>query len=151
MTQAILEKELPSRWFWIALFWNFLFMNASEVFRYFAFIMPMIREHLSVIPNVAPMDFGVFAVWGIWDTILIVSVTGFVWMFFDRYGESWKKAVTAGTLIWCAIFVILWLGLYNMNLATGKIVLVALSLSWVELVIAAFIILLVRRKAVQAG
>jgi len=146
MSEMVLPQQWPSRVYWIAFIWCFLFINASEVFRYFVFVMPMMREALPTLTNVAPMDLGVFAVWGVWDTILVFAVTGFVWMFFDRYGESWRKAVLAGSLIWCAIFVILWLGLYNMNLAPIKVVLVALSLSWLELVIAALIVLKVRRK-----
>jgi hypothetical protein len=38
--------------------------------------MPGTREHLSMVPGVAPMDWGVFAVWGVWDTILTGYVVG---------------------------------------------------------------------------
>lgn len=45
-----------------------------------------------------------------------------------------------GTRVWGAIFGILWLGLFNMNLATGGILAVALPLSLLELWLAALIV-----------
>jgi hypothetical protein len=42
--------------------------------------------------------------------------------------------------MWCAIFLIFWLGAFNMNLATPIILAVALPLAWVEMVVAAMIV-----------
>ncbi len=117
-----------------------LWINASEVFRYFIFIMPMMREAFSSVADVAPMSLPVFLIWGIWDTILLIAVTGFVWLYLERFGWTRSNALLAGSLVWGAIFGILWLGLYNMNLATPAILAIALSLSWLELVIAALIL-----------
>jgi len=117
-----------------------IWINVSEVFRYFAFVMPMMRKSLPMVENVAPMSLGIFAMWGVWDTVLLFAVTGFVWLFLDRVGRSARSSFVAGTYVWLAIFVILWLGLYNMNLATLSIVLVALGLSWVEMIVAALVV-----------
>ena len=117
-----------------------LWINASEVFRYFVFVMPMMRETLSNVADVAPMNLPVFLIWGIWDTILLIAVTGFVWLYLERFGWTIVNALLAGSLIWLAIFGILWLGLYNMNLATPAILAIALPLSWLELIIAALIL-----------
>ncbi|MEO1017248.1 MAG: hypothetical protein AAFY56_06085 [Pseudomonadota bacterium] len=119
---------------------NMIWINASEVFRYFVFIMPMLRESFPQIPTVAPMNLGVFAIWGIWDTILVFATTGFAWLYLERFGRGWRQAVIAGTLVWLAIFVILWLGLFNMGLATWAILMIALPLSWLEMVVAALIV-----------
>jgi hypothetical protein len=124
----------------MALLLNMLWINASEVFRYFVFIMPMMRAALPDIPDVAPMDLPTFLIWGIWDTILIFAITGFSWLVFARAGATRANAVYAGTAAWLGIFVILWVGLFNMNLATPAIVLTALPLAWFEMIVAALIV-----------
>ncbi len=119
---------------------NMIWINLSEVFRYFAFVMPMMRDAFPVLPEVAPMNIPVFLVWGIWDTILVLSVCMIAWLSLDKFGTSIKSTVLIGTGIWASIFVILWLGLFNMNLATPQILLTALPLAWIELVVAVFIV-----------
>jgi len=123
-----------------------LWINASEIFRYFVFVMPMLRDAFSQVENVAPVTPLIFVSWMVWDTILIVSVVGFVWLYLDRVGGGFRNAVIAGTLIWVPVFVLLWLGLLNMKLATAAIVAIAWPLSWLELVIAALIIDWGRRR-----
>ena len=100
----------------------------------------MMREAFPQVEGIAPMNLPVFAIWGAWDTILVLAVTGFVFLFFDRFGNGLLQAIIAGSLIWTAIFVILWLGLFNMNIATGAILAIALPLSWLEMVVAALIV-----------
>lgn len=131
---------IPSRVFWLTALVNAVWINASEVFRYFVFVMPMMREAFPQVEGIAPMNLPVFAIWGAWDAILVLVVTGFVFLFLDRFGNGLLQAIVAGTLIWTAIFVILWLGLFNMNIATGAILAVALPLSWIEMVVAALIV-----------
>ncbi len=123
-----------------ALFVNFLWINTSEVFRYFAFVMPMMREAFSMVPGVAPMNVSVFMIWGIWDTILVVAATLLPWMALKVFGASARRAVLYGTGVWMVVFVILWLGLFNMNLATKAVLAIALPLAWVEMVVAALIV-----------
>ena len=135
-----LRPSFPAKALLIGIAINAVWINASEVFRYFTFVMPMMRESFPQIENIAPMNLAVFAIWGLWDTVLLLAVCGFVWLFLERFGVGAGKAMLAGTLIWLAIFGILWLGLWNMNLATGKVLAFALPLSWLELVIAALIV-----------
>jgi len=123
---TITKTSFPTSAFIGAFFINMVWVNISEVFRYFVFIMPMMREAFPQIESVAPMDFGVFAIWGLWDTIIIFSITGFTWLFLDRFGSGLRNAIIAGTLLWLSVFVVLWLGLWNMNLTTWKIVSVAI-------------------------
>ena len=125
--------------FWIALAMNLVWINASEVFRYFAFIMPMMREALPGVVDVAPMNLPVFLIWGLWDTVLVVVTTTIIWLGLALKGSSIGMTIAAGSFVWLTVFVILWLGLFNMNLATPEILGVALPLAWVEMVVAAFI------------
>ncbi|MEM7641044.1 MAG: hypothetical protein AAF366_00785 [Pseudomonadota bacterium] len=135
------------RAFWVALGLNAVWINLSEVVRYFAFVMPMMRAAFPMVPDVAPMTLPVFLVWGLWDTILVVSVTAMSWLAVERFGATVTVALAAGSFAWMSIFVILWLGLFNMNLATGPILAVALPLAWLEMAVAALIV----RWAVRRG
>ena len=134
------QRPFNRRAFGFALLANLVWINASEVFRYFAFVMPMMRQALPQLPDVAPMNLPVFLIWGVWDTVLLLAVTGYAQLHLERFGRTPAQALLAGTLIWAAIFVILWLGLFNMNLASLRVLAVALPLSWLEMVLAAFIV-----------
>jgi hypothetical protein len=123
----------------LALGLNTLWINLSEVARYFFFVMPMMREAFPAIPDVAPMNLMVFMIWGLWDMIVILAVTALAWLILDRMGGTVRAAIVAGTAAWLGIFVVLWLGLFNMNLATPAILLTALPLAWLEMVVAALI------------
>ncbi|WP_343563691.1 hypothetical protein [Kiloniella sp. b19] len=123
---------------------NFIWINLSEVFRYFVFIMPMIRKSFPELPGIAPMNLGIFSLWGLWDLILIIATTGFVWLYQNQFGLTLKNSLSAGFLVWVAIFGILWLALFNLNLATASILSIALPLSCLELLIAAWIVFRVR-------
>ena len=123
-----------------ALIANFIWINLSEVFRYFAFIMPMMRDALPMVPDVAPMNLTVFMIWGIWDSILVATATIIPWLVLNVLGGTVKNAVLAGTGVWISVFSILWLGIYNMNLTTSAIVLTALSLAWFEMIVAALVV-----------
>ncbi|EBA18463.1 hypothetical protein RSK20926_12109 [Roseobacter sp. SK209-2-6] len=122
-----------------ALIANFLWINASEVFRYFIFVMPMMRSAFPMLPDVAPMNLSVFMIWSIWDTILVLTATLLPSMAMKLFGASAVHAILYGTGAWMAVFVILWLGLFNMNLATTNVLAIALPMAWIEMVIAALI------------
>lgn len=124
----------------MALAVNFVWINASEVFRYFALIMPMMRAEFTMVPDVAPMNVPTFLIWGVWDVILVAAATFIPWLYLQQVGGGGCNAVLAGTGVWLSIFVILWLGLFNMNLATPTIVATALSLAWVEMCVAALVV-----------
>jgi hypothetical protein len=120
---------------------NLIWVNLSEVFRYFAFVMPMTREALPMVPDVAPMNLPVFLIWGLWDTLIVLAITLSSWLVFERFGYAKGTAVLTGTAVWVSIFVVLWVALLNLNLTTITIALVALPLAWIEMVIAALIAL----------
>lgn len=137
--QSMAPKHQTSP-FLAALFINFLWINLSEVFRYFVFVMPMMREAFPGVSDIAPMNIPVFLIWGVWDTILVVTATLLPWMAMKTFGASPMRAIGYGTGVWFAVFVILWLGLYNMNLATPAVLAVALPLAWIEMIVAALVV-----------
>lgn len=130
----------PRKELLFAILANWIWINLSEVFRYFVFVMPMMRDAFPGITDIAPMSLAVFLSWAVWDTILVVSVCVIAWLSLYRLGLGWREVLVTGTGIWASIFVILWLGLWNMNLATGAIVGIALSLAWIEMIVAAAIV-----------
>lgn len=140
MSSSLDRSNFFSKSFWIAVIAVGLWINASEIFRYFLFIMPMMRSAFPMIEDVAPINWGVFLSWMIWDTVLILAVSGFVWLYFDRFGGGVRNAIIAGSLVWAPVFLLLWLGLLNMNMATAAMVALAWPLSWIEMIVAALII-----------
>jgi hypothetical protein len=58
-----------------------LWIQASEVFRYFIFVMPSIQKFLSALPDVALMNFKVFVIWGVWDTLLTFLNVFVFWLY----------------------------------------------------------------------
>lgn len=145
MTQATTTAPSSVRFHWRAYVLTCLivslWVNLSEVFRYFAFVMPMMRETLAVVPNVAPMNWSVFMVWGLWDTLLVFMTVLLYWLYSAQFGASYQSAMIAGTLNWVFFFVLFWLGMFNMNLTQPSIVAIALPLAWLECIIAAVIAL----------
>ena len=100
----------------------------------------MMREAFPMVPDVAPMSLPVFMIWGVWDTILVLTATFLPWMAMKAFGASVLRAVLCGTRVWMSVFVILWLGLYNMNMATAGVLSIALPMAWGEMVVAALIV-----------
>lgn len=113
-----------------------VWINASEVFRYFVFVMPMVRAELAMVPDVAPMDWGIFAIWGAWDTLLTVMVVVMSWLVAERFGYTVQSALMAGLASWLFLFVLFWGAQFNMNLASPALVLTALPLALLEMLVA---------------
>lgn len=123
------------RSFVLVLLAAYLWLNVSEVFRYFAFVMPMTRDAMAVVQDVAPMNFAVFIIWGLWDTLLFAVVGIIAWLFHEKFGGGILNAFAAGTLLWLTVFCIFWLAVWNMNLTVMRVPLIALPLAWIEMVV----------------
>lgn len=151
MTSLSQGAEAPRSWspFVVALLVNFLWINVSEVFRYFAFVMPMMRDSFPMLTDVAPMNLPVFLIWGVWDTILVLVATLVPWMALRVFRASFWHAVVYGTGVWLGVFVILWLGLFNMNLASPQVLVAALPLAWLEMVVAAVVVWWITERRVS--
>lgn len=116
-----------------------LWVNASEVLRYFVLVMPSLRQSLAAIDEVAPMNWRVFAIWGGWDTLLTCLIVFMFWLFAQRYDNNLRSAIVSGTVSWLFFFVLFWVGMVNMGLADWSLLELALMLSWIELVVASVI------------
>jgi hypothetical protein len=125
--------------FWIALTANFFWINASEIWRYLVIVKPMLHETFPGRTDIAPFDVPTFALWSIWDTWLIVTATGFYWLYMNWAGRGIKQALTAATLFTITTFGLIWLGVYNMGLLPARFIWSALPLAWIEQAIAAAI------------
>jgi hypothetical protein len=123
-----------------------IWINISEVFRYFVIVMPVLRKHLSVISNVLPMDWVVFSIWGIWDTILTTGVVFITWLCLNVYDKSIRIILIAGTTSWAMFFLLFWVGIVNMNLSKINLLAWTLPLSWIETTIAAWITIKLIKK-----
>ena len=133
-------NSLNGKTFLILLLVTSIWINASEVFRYFQFVMPQIKQYFKDQPGIAEMNTPIFLIWGFWDTLLTSVLIYVCWLYFHKFGNSLKNALVAGTLVWVSIFVIFWVATANMGLAKWDILWITLPLSWVEMAIGAIII-----------
>ncbi len=132
--------------FWIAFGLNFVWINVSEIARYFLVVRPMLHKAFPGESQVAPMDWGIFVIWGVWDLVLIAAATGFYWMWLERFGDSVRQVLLASTAFTLTVFGLLWLGVANMGLAPYTMIAVALPLAWIEQAIACLIVRWVRNR-----
>ena len=116
-----------------------IWINISEVFRYFIFVRPRVKLFFKDTLSVANMDWGIFAIWGLWDTLLTGVLVFFFWLYSKTFGNSNQSVLIIGTLVWVAIFVIFWVATANMGLSDWNILWITLPLSWVEMYIGAWI------------
>lgn len=116
-----------------------IWVNISEVFRYFVIVMPETRQFLSMVPNVAPMDWGVFMIWGIWDTLLTACIVFMFWLVAQNFGNNIRSVLLAGFASWVFFFVLFWGGMYNISLTSLSLAAIALPLALLETLVASFI------------
>lgn len=145
------HHAFPVRGFILALGVNAIWINASEVFRYFVFVMPMMREALPGVENVAPMNVPIFLVWGVWDTVLLVFSTLMTTLWLAVFGSHVRQAIAAGAAIWGGVFCIFWIAMLNMNIATPAVAGVASLFALIEMVVAALITRWALRKSSGDG
>jgi hypothetical protein len=117
-----------------------IWIDISEVFRYFVIVKPMMQEYLSMLPGAIPMNWIVFAIWGIWDTILTTLVVFIYWLVAQRFGNNLMSTVISATTSWALFFLLFWLGMVNMGLSPISVALIALPLSLLEMIVANWIL-----------
>ncbi len=128
------------RAFLITALFTALWINVSEIFRYFVFVMPMMRASFPDVPGIAPINPLIFLSWMVWDTLLIGVVTSILWFGYHLFGRGLAAMVGLVTFAWTATFGIFWLAEFNLALATPNILALALPLSWFELLIGGLIV-----------
>ncbi len=140
MNQAANGADVAAQSFWRALGLNFIWINISEVARYFGLIKPMLHETFPAQPHIAAVTPEIFASWMIWDTILIVAATGCYWICLRHFAVTVRNAAIAATAFTVTVFGLIWLGVVNMGLAPATFIWAALPLAWLEQLVAACIV-----------
>jgi len=116
-----------------------IWINISEVFRYFVFVMPRMKSHFYNVSGIAEMDVQIFSIWGIWDTLLSAVLVFIFWLFAKSFGNNLNSIIRSGVLVWTSIFVIFWVATANMGLSKWSILLITLPLSLFEMIVGAWI------------
>lgn len=141
------SETIGRRLFLSALLANFVWINLSEIARYFWVVRPMLHEAFPGQAQIAPMNWSIFALWGIWDMVLILGATGFFWLWQEKFGTHWRHIVTASLVFTVTIFGLIWLGVANMGLAPYTLLFAALPLAWLEQLVACAIVAWFLQKA----
>lgn len=139
MTEVDRRRHLNSV-FITALIYNMVWVNISEIVRYFGLVRPMIHDTFPGQENLAAVTPSIFMSWMVWDTILILAGTGFYWLYLKAFGRTKTNALLSATAFSMTVFGLLWLGLVNMGFVPAKFIWSALPLAWIEQVIAALIV-----------
>jgi len=113
-----------------------LWVNASEVFRYFVLVRPEMHEYLSVVENVADMNWIIFIIWGLWDTLLTALYVFLFWICSHVFGNTLKSVLVSGIMSWCFFFLLFWVGMANMGLSSWSFLMVVLPLALLETLVA---------------
>lgn len=113
-----------------------LWVHASETFRYFVFVIPAMQGYFADFEGVAQMNISIFAIWGLWDTLLTGLVVFMYWLFAQQFGETMRSALASATISWLFFFVLFWAGLWNMGMSPARVLLIALPLSLLEMIVA---------------
>ncbi|WP_299684378.1 hypothetical protein [uncultured Dokdonia sp.] len=125
-----------------------IWINISEVFRYFVLVMPRVKAFFDYQPGIADMSWSIFSIWGLWDILLTAILVFVFWLYIQSFGNTNTAVWLSGTLVWGAVFVIFWVATANMGLSNWSILLITLPLSLLEMLVGAWIASrLYRRKA----
>ena len=115
-----------------------IWINISEVFRYFVLVMPRVKSFFQYQSGIADMNMGIFSIWGLWDTLLTAVLVFVFWLFARSFGNTHTSVWGAGIFVWMAVFVIFWVATANMGLSEWSILLITLPLSLLEMLVGAW-------------
>jgi len=115
-----------------------IWVNVSEVFRYFLIVMPNVKSYWNNLETVANMNWGIFCIWGIWDTILTAMTVFLYWLFTQRFGYNLCSIIISATLSW-VFFLLYWIVSANMGYSEWSILWIILPLALIEMIIANYI------------
>ena len=129
-----------------------LYVQVSELVRYLSVVQPRLQTELSMIEGVGRIDVRIFPIWGLWGTLLSIMIVAIYWLCANAAGPTIGSAVVAGTLSWTMSFVILWVGIANMEISSWNLAATALPLALVETITASLLArwLLARRNVASA-
>jgi len=127
-------KKFNFKNFFIITFLTSIWINISEVFRYFVLVMPRVKLFFDNKLGVADIDLCIFVIWGFWDTLLTGILVFIFWLYSEVFDDSNRSVLISGTITWLAVFVIFWMATANMGLSKWNILWIVLPLSWLEII-----------------
>ena len=101
--------------------------------------MPRVKSFFDDKSGIAEMDFSIFLIWGLWDTLLTAVLVFIFWLFKNSFGLNQKTILISSIFVWLAVFVIFWVATANMGLADWNALLMILPLAWFEMYIGTWI------------
>lgn len=117
-----------------------LWVNASELVRYFGYVRPQMQEYFSYIPQMGKIwDIQILAVWGFWDTLITALYVFLFWLCAQAFGNNRKAIVISGVMSWSFVFVLYWVATANMFLSEWSTLFVVLPLALLETLVASYI------------
>ncbi|MEO1011692.1 MAG: hypothetical protein AAFX53_10330 [Bacteroidota bacterium] len=115
-----------------------IWINISEVFRYFVLVRPRVKAFFDNKEGVAEMDWVIFTIWGFWDMLLTGILVLIFWLYTKSSENNNKSILVSATLVWFSVFVIFWVATANMGLSDWSILWITLPLGWLEMVVGAW-------------
>lgn len=129
-------RRVPSRLLVTIVIVN-VYVQLSELVRYLAVVQPRLQSELArSIDGVGRIDAVIFPIWGLWGTLLTTLLVTMYWLCANTFGAGRSTAIAAGTLTWLMCFVILWVGVANMEISSWTLPALALPLALLETVTA---------------
>jgi len=116
-----------------------IWIHISEVFRYFVLVIPKMKLFFENKEGIAEMDLGIFAIWGLWDTLLTAIVVFVYFLYTNTFGNNLRSVFMSSKIVWLSVFVIFWVATANMGLSDWNILSTTLSLSWLEMCLGTWI------------
>lgn len=117
-----------------------IWVNISELIRYFAYVRPEMMDYFTTIPNMGEIwNLQIIAVWTFFDTLLVALYVFLFWLCAQVFGNNIKSVLISGVMSWCFFFVLFWVGSANMHLVNWSTLLVVLPLALLETVVASYI------------
>lgn len=136
-----MKSSLSFRSFWWIVLLTSLWINLSEVLRYFLWVRPNTQAFFAGRVGVGEMNALIFSIWGIWDMLLTASLVFSIWLCAQQFGNHRKAIWIAATHTWITLFVLFWVATANMGLASWSSIWFTLAWAWLEMVIGAWIAL----------
>ena len=116
-----------------------IWVNLSKVLRYFLVVRPETITYLSMVPDIASINYKLAVIWGFWDMLLTCLYVFLFWLCAQTFGNNTKSIIISAVVAWCFFFVIFWVGMANMNLSSWAFLIVVLPLTLVETSVASLI------------
>jgi len=117
-----------------------IWVNISELIRYFGYERPQMQDYFPSIPNMGRIwDMQIIFVWGFWDTLITFLYVFLFWLCAQVFGNNRKSVLISGFMSWAFGFVLYWVASANMYLASWSSLPVVLSMAFFETLVASYI------------